>query len=239
MVVTNSMLNERREAGCFVITTERKFYRVDNVFIKRSLRPSEWQTSPIKGTIHIPRQGKERLRNEAAALKFIREHTNVPVPKLICNFEDNDAVYLVTEYVEGVNMNDLEGSQKEIVTQELERHLQTIHNLRSSKLGGPGGLVVPPYRVTLASFRDDWDLQSSESEDYVFCHNDISQQNVIVDPESLKIAAIVDWEYAGFYPAYFESPFYQRLGPSAAIGDEEDDSKTLLEFLQAQSTPQT
>jgi hypothetical protein len=45
----------------------------------------------------------------------------------------------------------------------------------------------------------------------------------------------IDWEYAGFYPARFEWPFYTRLGPSAAVKGEVDDSLELLEFLKSRS----
>ncbi len=39
-------------------------------------------------------------------------------------------------------------------------------------------------------------------------------------------------EYAGFYPSSFEWPFYNRLGPSAAIKGETDDSFASLGFLK-------
>jgi serine/threonine protein kinase len=103
--VTNQMLNSRREENCISITVERKYYRVGQTWVKRSLRPTEWQVNPFTGTIVIPRFGRERLLNEAASMKFIAEHTNIPVPKLYCCFEDDEAVYLVMEYIEGVGMN--------------------------------------------------------------------------------------------------------------------------------------
>lgn len=55
-----------------------------------------------------------------------------------------------------------------------------------------------------------------------------------MNPNTLKIAAIVDWEYAGFYPAYFEFPFYKRDGQSVALDDEVDDTEVLLQFLHSQ-----
>jgi aminoglycoside phosphotransferase (APT) family kinase protein len=82
---------------------------------------------------------------------------------------------------------------------------------------------------------DDWRLQASDHDEYVFCHNDLSQQNVIVDPDTLKSKAIIDWEYAGFYPAHFEMPFYTRFGPSIAIKDEADDSAKLLAFFESRA----
>lgn len=68
-----------------------------------------------------------------------------------------------------------------------------------------------------------WRMRRRKQQDLVFCHNDLSMNNVIVDPGTLKIKAIIDWEYAGFYPSEFEFPFYQRLGPSVALESEADD----------------
>ncbi|UKZ62309.1 uncharacterized protein TrAtP1_003560 [Trichoderma atroviride] len=55
--------------------------------------------------------------------------------------------------------------------------------------------------------------------------------NVIVDLGTLKIKAIVDWEYAGFYPPEFEFPFYQRPGSSVALDGEVDDFDLLTRMI--------
>ena len=65
----------------------------------------------------------------------------------------------------------------------------------------------------------------------MLCHNDLSQYNVLVDEETLKITAIIDWEYAGFYPKEFEGAFYKRPGPSVALKGEEDDVPKLLSIV--------
>ncbi|XWW93050.1 hypothetical protein V2A60_000978 [Cordyceps javanica] len=132
-------------------------------------------------------------------------------------------------------MADLSEEQKPIVFEELERHRAKLRTLRSSRLGGPSGIVIPPYRVLKLAETTRWNLQPSATDDYVFCHNDLSQPNVIVDPKSLKIKAIIDWEYAGFFPPCFDYPFYHRLGPSTAINGETDDSFALLQFLRSQT----
>jgi aminoglycoside phosphotransferase (APT) family kinase protein len=164
---------------------------------------------------------------------FIRDKTNIPVPVLYCCFEDDDAVYLIMENVEGISMTELGDGQRATVQEELEQHLQTMRNLRSSKIGGPSGIMLLPYRATLHSFRDLWNPGKSDSEEYVFCHNDISQYNVVVDPNTMKIKAILDWEYAGFYPEWFERRFFERLGPSVAMGREDDDAEKIVDFLQS------
>ncbi|KAK0121376.1 hypothetical protein ONS96_011549 [Cadophora gregata f. sp. sojae] len=189
--------------------------------------------SPARGVIHVPRQGRERILNEAAAMRYIADNTNIPIPELHCDFEDDGAVYLVMEYIEGHTMDQLSAEQRDVVQQELDRHIETLHRLKSRIVGGPSGLIVPPYRVTLKSPREEWELEESKFDEYVFCHNDLSQQNVIVDTETLQIQAIIDWVYAGFYPEFFEFPFFKRLGPSVALNDEVDDTENLLKFLSS------
>lgn len=74
-------------------------------------------------------------------------------------------------------------------------------------------------------------MRQRKQQDLVFCHNDLSMNNVIVDPDTLKINAIVDWEYAGFYPPEFEFPFYQRSGRSVALDGEVDDCDSLTRMM--------
>lgn len=234
MPLTNQLANKNLELHCTGLTSERKYFRTGNSFVKRSLRPSEWQVSALKGTIHVPRLGNERLLNEAAVLEYIGGNTDIPIPKLYTCFEDVNAVVLVTEHVDGVGMHELDEQQQKTVIVELDRHLQTLHSLKSCSLGGPTGIVVPPYRATTQTFRDDWRLKASTSNECVFCHNDLSQQNILVDPVSLRIMAILDWEYAGFFPVWFEKRFFERRGPSVALDGEEDDSERIVEFLNSQ-----
>lgn len=167
-------------------------------------------------------------------MQFVKKKTEIPVPKLYGVFEEDDAVTVKTEYVEGVGMNSLDEAQRKEVENELELHLHTLRGLRSSVIGGPSGLVVPPYRVTLHSERDDWVLKEQQSDVIVFCHNDLSMHGIIVDPDTLKINAIVDWEYAGFHPAFFERRFFLRKGPSVALESEEEDALQIFGYLEAQ-----
>ena len=210
---------------CIGITAERAYYHGENLFIKRSLRPREFKTG-YKG-LHIPCLGKERLQNEAAALRFLHG-SEIPVPAIYAAFEIDDAFFLVTEFVDGTPMSELADEEKRVVSAELEEHVVNLHEMKA-QVSGLEGVVIPPYRVMRQS-DEVWATQRGEYE-YVFCHNDLSQQNVIVDLASLKIMAIIDWEYAGFFPEYFEAPFYRRLGPSVAMDGEHGDVPRLLRFL--------
>ncbi|KAK8097662.1 uncharacterized protein PG998_013148 [Apiospora kogelbergensis] len=153
-------------------------------------------------------------------MQYIRQHTDIPVPAVYCDLEDDEAYYLITEYINGVNMADLGKTQKDTVRAKLQRHLDTLKTLVSTRIGRLTGI-------------DEGYLRDSKSSEYVFCHNDLSQHNVLVNPVTLKINAIVDRKYTGFFPSFFEFPLYNRVGPSVALGDEDDASK-LVGFLVSQ-----
>ena len=91
--------------------------------------------------------------------------------------------------------------------------------------------VIPPYRIMRHSDRRPLRMRQRERHDLLFCHNDLSAHNVIVDPDTLKITAIVDWEYAGYFPPEFEAHFYRRIGPSDALEGEVDDTAVLTEMM--------
>ncbi|KAI0805741.1 kinase-like protein [Xylaria sp. FL0064] len=205
--VTNQMLNAQREKECVGLTNERKYFRVDGAWIKRSLRPSEWQTNPFAGTLFIPRFGNERILNEAATIRLIAEKTDIPVPKLYGCFGDDGAAYLVMEYIEGVTMNKLAADQR-----------TTLRSLKSAAWGGPSGIVIPPYRLMVSSARPEWKMKPRESE------------GLRLLPQRL-IKAIIDWEYAGFFPPEFEGMYFRRLGPSVTLKGEVNDEQHLLEII--------
>lgn len=54
---------------------------------------------------------------------------------------------------------------------------------------------------------------------------------MLVDPATLKITAIVDWEFGGFWPAWFERPFWTRPGGCRALEGEEDDVERCRAWL--------
>ena len=217
-----------------VVTMEKKYYYMESygAFVKRSLRPREWQTN-WQGKMHVPRIPVERIRNEIESLKFIRKVTNIPVPRVLAAFPDDSSYVLVMEYMQGVPLKTLESREKEIGFAEIANHLDTLRTLKSNRMGGITGLILPPYRVLLETKNDEWQVAHSDIEEYAFCHNDLSQSNVLVNPDTLKITAILDWEYSGFYPPQFERRIYLRHGPSVVPKGEKNDSLELLEYLNS------
>lgn len=235
-MVTNKELNERREPDCLVVFADKKYFHVGSWFMKRTLRRHEWQS--LGDRLAVPPAAlPQRWKNDATALRFLREHTDIPLPPAECAFEADGAFYLQTQFVEGISMADLKPEQKEVVTKELEQHIATLKALRSDTPGVPGeALLCPPSRVTSRQWKihSCWKYrQPEEKQEYVFCHNDLGQHNVIVDPDTLKIKAIIDWEFGGFWPEWFERAFWKRTGPSVALKGEEDDAERCREWLVA------
>ena len=132
-------------------------------------------------------------------------------------------------------MMDIPDEEKPRVNAEIKKHLTTLHNLKSKILGGPTGIVIPPYRVSKVTMNDKWNLKASDAEEYVFCHNDLSQQNIILDQDTFKIKAIIDWEYAGFYPDMFEYPLWRNHHKDQ--GEDHLQVAHLVEFLDTSNSP--
>lgn len=49
---------------------------------------------------------------------------------------------------------DLSEDPKSVVMTEVEQHLATLRGIKSDAIGGPSGIVNPPYRVELVKARD-------------------------------------------------------------------------------------
>ncbi|TQN65861.1 hypothetical protein CSHISOI_09555 [Colletotrichum shisoi] len=218
-MVSTQDLNRHREAGCTGFTTDKKYYEVGTTFIKRTLRSHEWPTTTTDWTpsTRLP----QRWTTDAAILTYLQRETDIPLPRLQYTLEDDGAFYFSTELVPGVSMSQLAKEQKQAVTKELLNHIATLKSLRSDTPGVPGQpLLCAPNRVhsRLWKHHSCWRPRPDiEKGNYVFCHNDLGQHNVIVDPQTLKINAIIDWEYGGFWPEWFEQPYWEREGPGAPL----------------------
>lgn len=232
-MVRNKELNLLREPGCWAVLADKKYYHVGTSCIKRTLRSHEWQ-STADGTLVVPSTTyPQRWKTDAAILAYLREKTDIPLPRLQSTFEDDGAFYHCTEYVDGVSMSELTEEDKQVVKKEIMQHMATLHALRSDLPGVPGeSLLCPPQRVTSCKWKINSCWRPLEKRgDYVFCHNDLGQHNIIVDPKTLKINAIIDWEFGGFYPKWFERNYWERPGPSGPLEGEEDDRERCREWL--------
>ncbi|KAI0045348.1 kinase-like protein [Auriscalpium vulgare] len=225
------------DPGAIGMSHDKKYYEITNseggVFLKRSICKDEWVMN-IRGNLVVPCMPFERIKNEAAAIEFIRTHTAIPLPTVRAAFADRTCYYLITDLAPGVPMVDLTDDQKVTVIAEVEEHLETLRGLTSTAMGGLLGAACLPFRIAQRiPLEEQQTMKFKESVPYelVFCHGDLSQHNIFVDEQTLKITAIIDWEYAGFYPKEFEAAFWKRPGPGVALEGEENDEERLLAIL--------
>jgi len=99
--------------------------------------------------------------------------------------------------------------------------LPQLKRLRSRNLGQLSGVVFPPPRVNEFDERPSWQPRRAATERYVYCHNDLAQQNIVVDTKTLKVISLIDWEYSGFFPPDFEKPFWLDPAQNGRIDQEE------------------
>ena len=158
----------------------------------------------------------DRLSNEAAVLRFLAENTTIPVPTVLGLWIANDVhLKMSLTPANGIQLSQVDKSFLPAaiakVSEELESKIfPQIRKFRRNYLGSvdPAFPIIPPPR--LRNSRDDrvWKRVEQDIDKYVFCHNDLHQDNIFIDPVTFAIVSIIDWEYAGFYPPEFELPLW-------------------------------
>lgn len=207
----------------------KRYIIKSNSFTKKEYTPSERQIN-FKGEPIVWRWGPERLQNEASALTIIREHTTIPVPRVLyCGKDDDGAMYVEVEYISGVTCDDIGeicrmpqvhtstgrcSDCEKIAFFNTNEFIETkvipqLRHLKSNQTG-LNGIVIPPPRIEEFNERTKWSpIQSPPGREYVFCHGDLTRSNIILDPETLEVKSIIDWETAGYFPEEIELPLWR------------------------------
>lgn len=182
--------------------------------IKRELHEEELIRRP-NGDVLRPFWAKERLQNEAATLQFLSKATTLPVPK--CRlYTKNGLVHLETTRIKnGVLLEEVDEATRPAAVVAVDRQMENsiLPQLRSLRRNSIGSVdsnlpVFPPQRVYDRD-RRSWELISSEASCFVLCHNDLGPQNIFICPYTFQIVGIIDWEFAGYFPPYFELPLWK------------------------------
>ncbi|OAA34195.1 Protein kinase-like domain protein [Metarhizium rileyi] len=197
-----------------LITSTISYYVTESVLIKRQPHPSELGKD-IHGHPVINPYIAERLRNEAAVLQYLRATTTIPVPEILDLQTANGLVYLKMSWVKGaielgrVPAQRIEAAVTAVSSQLESEILPQLRNLRSDRMGSPDAdlPIIPPERFWEWKENRRWPAIAG---DYAFCHLDLDRQNILVNPDTYKIVAIVDWEMAGFFPPEWELPFWKQ-----------------------------
>lgn len=172
--------------------------------------------------------------NEAITLRFIKEHTTIPVPKVISTDWDR----ITMTYIQGQTLKEawptLTPTQRTGILSQLKDYIAQMRALRGLYLGRLDGqgvivpstmprsggpfktmpelhnwLVRPPRRLQSESiYWHQITTQLGAEYPIVFTHGDIAARNILVSGG--KVVALLDWEFAGWYPAYWEYVFTLR-----------------------------
>lgn len=215
-------------------TAQRDFRVYKDRVYKRSLRPGE-RRRKLSEEVVTPPQDILRLENEAACLRFIREHTRIPVPKVLNTYEADGTFTLVTEYIPGRSIEDLFPQDQAKIKQELQGYIAIMQSLRSDCPGGPTGIMCPVPRVAMRfPGGTTWKAVEYLESDYAFCHCDLNWSNIVIDSDFLEIRAILGWECAGYWPDYFELPYYHDMQSKETPVADWKVVKLMTEFFKSQ-----
>ncbi|KAK5677927.1 hypothetical protein LTS10_009810 [Elasticomyces elasticus] len=191
-------------------SAERMYALDKHTFTKRELKPHEQ---------HIG------LDDE----RYIRQHTDIPVPELISYVEEDGIAILKTARITdgSVTMDDcveIDGAPVvEAVEKQLtERIIPTLQKHRSRRLGGLNTteqLILPWLVKPNYEFRSTWRrVPEAEEPDFVLCHNDLGRHNIFINPKTYAITCIIDWEYSGWYPPEWELPLWRYVPGRQDLG---------------------
>lgn len=153
------------------------------------------------------------------------------MPRLIdFGIHPNGRRYLITERIDGFTLDTLlkkgcpltgpskhtnkipcKTCQEKAYSNALEFIRNTVlpqlANLKSQQRG-ICGFVMPPQWLNYAfapwKGHEPWKTHRSEKAQYTFQHGDLAAHNILMNPQTLEVAALIDWEYAGFFPPGME-----------------------------------
>ena len=134
---------------------------------------------------------------------------------MVLDFTTRDGIAsLTTEAIAGDTVFDLaptlNGEEKAMLMRNVNDFFHTtvlpqLQSHRSRTLGALRGVVFPAERVSERDKRTAW---QKGAECFVFCHYDLAPQNIFVDPKSLRVITLLDWEYSGYFEAEFDVRFF-------------------------------
>ncbi|KAF8068918.1 kinase-like domain-containing protein [Lyophyllum atratum] len=200
--------------------------------------------------------------SEAKAMEFIEKHTTVRVPHVHLVFRRGFEVYIVMDYVRGDSLDKtwhlFDNATRELVLAQLHDYIRQLRTIDVGHPASPGPLNGDRCRGRWFGFYNAGPFKThsalvgwlnrkielarnpaltpfSTEHELVFSHQDLAPRNFILDGG--KQLWIIDWERAGWYPAYFEyanvafehhcdpESFIDRILP--VLGDYDKEYKSL------------
>lgn len=175
--------------------------------------------------------------SELAALKYVAEHTSIPVPRVFHAHYYEDYLYIEMEYIRGMDLgaarasSQLSQDQTTNIVTEVAGYINQLRELKppregivaSASLGElmdhrVGGENFGPFtshegfhtyiraNFPIENCNEIFSREVAEchTRHYRTCftHADLAPRNIMV--HNGKVSAIVDWQFGGWYPEYWE-----------------------------------
>ena len=83
----------------------------------------------------------------------------------------------------------------------------------------------PPWKG-----KGPWKTHQLEKAEYVFQHGDLAAHNILMDHQTLKVVALIDWEFAGYFPPGMER-WRDTLDEHTYIHRDDDVADDIAKFL--------
>ncbi|KAK9762581.1 anthranilate synthase / indole-3-glycerol phosphate synthase [Basidiobolus ranarum] len=182
----------------------------------------------------IVKYGHNVTLEEARTIKFIKEHTSIPVPEIYDYYTDNGSNYIVMEYIEGTSLEnkltnkELDEVDIDNICLQLREYVNQLRNIKGNYIGTISKTsisdvmfgVIGPYEnekalnahilegvaQTLKNYYADF-LRSmfiSKGESSFYLTHGDLTPRNIIIGENNKIIGIIDWEGSGYLPEYWE-----------------------------------
>ncbi|KAL3419890.1 hypothetical protein PVAG01_08389, partial [Phlyctema vagabunda] len=222
----------RRLLARLALYTTAKFFTMDGPCV------------PI--TMHkILKTGYSVHLTEAITMKYVAQHTSVPVPKVYCSFLHKNRAFIIMERIKGetlaVAWRNLSQESLQKIFSQLKAMIQELRALKptpdTTGVGSCAGGSLYDSRLPQGSPRfgpfktiqefHRWVRNNTEAaqisnhitqkdaEDIkamivkqdgpwpppIFTHCDLNPFNIIIRGD--RIVGIIDWEFSGWYPAYW------------------------------------
>lgn len=184
-----------------------------------------------KSILDIDDPDPESDKREILAMLCVRAYTTIPVPRVHVTVYRNEYVLAVMDFIQGERLDELWPKlslwRKLGIAWTLRSYVRQLRRIPLDDPPRPGPLGPSPRRCHgLQFFRGDAGPFSDTEEFYqyirrytlgicpeahednytdgnlVFTHNDLNMRNVLVSGDGT--VWLIDWDWSGFYPPYFE-----------------------------------
>lgn len=107
----------------------------------------------------------------------------------------------------------------------------------SSWQTGLNGMVIPPPWISEDDRRERWPVKMSDdvagaARPFVLCHGDLSYHNMRVDPATLEVKWLLDWEFAGFLPEEFLRIFSPTRADYGSLFENDERKRRFIGLLE-------